>query len=73
LSKWPASIWKNTYARQLPCEGNALNWHGQPTLQLQFEIWMPFMRQSTKATDRSFSRRRSRRWVVSLPPDRADC
>src|SRR5881628_428768 len=54
LPKWPRSIWKNTSARQWPWVGRALNWQGQPTAQLQFEIWMPWMRQSTYAIAISF-------------------
>jgi hypothetical protein len=49
-----------------------LNWQGQPVAQLQLEIWMPFMRQSTYAMTRSFcgdrvgereSSARSSRWL----------
>jgi hypothetical protein len=45
--KWPSSMRMATAARQLPCEGSALNWHGQPHSQLQAPISRPLMLQST--------------------------
>ena len=49
LPKCPSSMRKAIAARQLPCVGSALNWHGQPQSQLQVVISGPLMLQSTCA------------------------
>src|SRR5919108_4023887 len=58
LPKWPFSISQPTAARQWPCDGNALNWHGQPTTQLQVVSHGPLIIQSIFAIGPSEQRSR---------------
>jgi hypothetical protein len=45
--KCPWSMRNPTTARQLPLLGKALNWHGQPQLQLHVDSSVALIRQST--------------------------
>src|SRR5260221_8268737 len=44
LPKYPSPICHTTIASQCPVVGSALNWQGQPQLQLQFTISSPAVR-----------------------------
>src|SRR5258708_7511856 len=44
LPKYPSPICHTTIASQCPVVGSALNWQGQPQLQLQFTISSPAIR-----------------------------